>query len=231
MASPTFQAVGTLADANSGDITPALPVGYQADDIFILSVSLHSDASKTVSTPSGWTEFVNVERSDAAATFIYQRQLLYWRRSTATESAPTVTIPTGGLWSVIGAIAGFRGAVTSGDPIEATATDSNDAFANWTAPAIAPATPDTIAVIIGCGSDNGTNSTTPAGYTERWDYGTALSADSDNFGLTQELASTATVGPFSGTTTDAPYLITTHFNIKSTGAAIIPNIVMAPRLA
>jgi len=49
----TYVGAGTTATASNGNVTPTLPAGWQANDIFICVVSSHDNQTATM--PSGWT--------------------------------------------------------------------------------------------------------------------------------------------------------------------------------
>ena len=107
MAVPTVVGTGA-ASAGTGDITPALPSGIQADDILILFVE--SAYGEAVTAPSGWEEAPNspIETSSGGT-----RLSVFWKRAGGSESAPTVTDPGD---HVIGAIIAFRGVIADKFP-------------------------------------------------------------------------------------------------------------------
>lgn len=107
MAVPTVVGTGA-ASAGTGDITPALPSGIQADDILVLFVE--SAYGEAVSAPSGWEAAPNspIESSSGGT-----RLSVFWKRAGGSESAPTVTDPGD---HVIGAIIAFRGVIADKFP-------------------------------------------------------------------------------------------------------------------
>lgn len=117
-----YRSAGTYA-SGTGDVTPGLPTGYQADDIFILWVEARNNG--TLSTPSGWTLITSQEGASGSIQLA-----AYWKRANASESAPTYT-DTGNHTSAI--IEAFSGCITSGDPYEASATGEITALgaASW----------------------------------------------------------------------------------------------------
>lgn len=114
-----FRAAGTAA-AGTGDVTPGLPAGQSEDDIFLLHVE--SKGGEAVAAVSGWTEKLNVECGTGSN--VDTRNTLFWRRATASESAPTVT-DTGN--HTLAVITAWTGVVTSGDPFDVAASDSDHA--------------------------------------------------------------------------------------------------------
>lgn len=148
MAIPTY--VGNGGEAfGTGDVTPALPSGWQADDIFLLQVE-HSDA--TIGDISGWTKIVTQTNGSSGSTASFQTW--YWRRATASESNPTVPDPGNHLECVVHA---FRGCITSGDPwnIQYSGED-----ATGTTGITVPGNTTTVAdclIVVGVGQHNDTN--------------------------------------------------------------------------
>ena len=112
LVAPTFVSVGTAAVATATSVTPGLPAGYQNNDIFI--AYLQTANQNVVPPPVGWAKVGPCMGSGtdgaAGATAI----TVFWRRSTASETAPTFTF--GGGDHVYAVVACFRGCVTVGDP-------------------------------------------------------------------------------------------------------------------
>lgn len=114
---PTFLSAGSLA-SGTGDVVPGLPPGTRLNDILLLFVE---SANEAVSTPSGYTAVADSPQGtgtagDAAAT----RLSVFWKRATATETAPTVTDPGD---HAVAQILAFRGCVDSGNPWDVTSGD------------------------------------------------------------------------------------------------------------
>jgi hypothetical protein len=129
-----FRSVGTVASADSGNVTPGLPTGWQADDIFILVIEGRDNV--TVSLPAGWTKFG--EKNSGTDC----RLTMGWRRAVAGDTAPLVTHSGGS--SIIARIAAFSGCVASGTPIDTPAEpfpsangDSTTVTTNNFTPAVA----------------------------------------------------------------------------------------------
>lgn len=114
---PYFRSAGVHA-SGIGNVTPALPVGWQENDIFILSVNSSNEA---ISAPAGWTEVsASPQGTGTAVTIGAVRLAVFWRRATSSESAPTVT-DTGD--HTLAQITAYADCVTSGDPIDVAAGD------------------------------------------------------------------------------------------------------------
>src|SRR3989344_120626 len=101
----TFVNAGTAATANSGDVLPGIPSGIANNDILILVVHSRDNVDSSV---SGWTE--KLAGNDGTTN----RLEIFWKRTTGSESAPTVSHSAGS--AIIGRIYAFRGVTDSGDP-------------------------------------------------------------------------------------------------------------------
>lgn len=120
-----WQASGTLLGSTGADITPVIP-SHAADDILILHAWARS-TSVTLTTPSNWNLIAGP--TDQSTTM---RNYWYWKRATSgAETNPLCdwSATTGDKYGVVHVI---RGAITSGNPIEA-----NQPGANTTSPGIA----------------------------------------------------------------------------------------------
>ena len=114
----TFVAAGTVdKQSNTPGCTPGLPAGYEADDIFI---ALVESPSTSLSTPSGWNVIAEVNAGGTATN--RARLHSFWRRATASETAPTFDADGNHQTAVIMA---FRGCVTAGNPVDVQQTSSN----------------------------------------------------------------------------------------------------------
>ena len=111
-AAVAYQGSSLVAAASTGaDVTPGLPT-HQADDIFLLQV-LVRDVDDTL-TVTDWTQITTIDDGTAG------RHWWYWKRATSdSETAPLVDKSTtsGDTYATV---TSYRGAVTSGDPWEAT---------------------------------------------------------------------------------------------------------------
>jgi hypothetical protein len=112
MVSPFVVSVGTPAAAPSGSITPGLPPGYTLNDILLIFVDTAQDT--VAGAPTGYAQLgpdngAGATHDVAGAT----RLTVFWKRSSAAETAPTVTNVTGVIYGVMMAVRGCR---IYGDP-------------------------------------------------------------------------------------------------------------------
>src|SRR3989344_9195390 len=132
-APPTFVACGAMA-AGAGAVTPALPTGWQQNDIFLLFVE---SANQPGAAPSGYTQVTNSPQGTGTAGSTGATALeVFWKRAGASESAPTVADRGNHTDATICA---FRGVITTGNPwditnggVEATSDTSLSATGNTT---------------------------------------------------------------------------------------------------
>ena len=115
--SVTFVSCGTASTVASGNLTAVnIPSGIQNNDILITFVHQLDNVNTSM---TGWTNNVSGNGNTS------NRLEIFWKRTTGTESAQTVT-HTGGS-SSIAQICAFRGAVTSGDPFDVSGTVQSNA--------------------------------------------------------------------------------------------------------
>jgi hypothetical protein len=112
MAMPTVYAVGTVASGIAG-VTPGLPAGTAANDILILL--LENQDATAVGTVTGYTDI----QSPFASTGTVTRLSVRWKRAVAGEAAPSVPDPGD---HVVARIIGVRGCISSGSPINVSAS-------------------------------------------------------------------------------------------------------------
>ena len=105
----TYAGAGTTMTAASGNVTPTLPVNWQANDIFICVVSSHDNKAATM--PAGWTAWEPGKANGTTLQFS-----VFWKRATSSESNPTVTHSTGSYIDAV--IVAYRGCITTGDPAD-----------------------------------------------------------------------------------------------------------------
>lgn len=97
-------------------VTPGLPEGWVANDVFILIVEFDSTDNPTFSI-SGWTQIGTTQRVTAAVA-TKTGMAVFYRRATATEVAPVIP-DTGDHTTAI--IHAFRGCKTTGSPVNVSA--------------------------------------------------------------------------------------------------------------
>lgn len=107
MLAPSFVAAGAHA-TGIGAVVPALPTGWQPQDVGIMLVE-NQDATG-IGAVTNWT----VVTSQFASTGTATRLTALWRRFDAAETAPTVPDPGDHCLAVI---LGFRDCVSSGNPV------------------------------------------------------------------------------------------------------------------
>lgn len=113
----SFVNVGTIALVGSGDLIPGIPASIANNDILICTLHQRENVVSTIT--AGWT----LKVSGNGDTI--NRLSVWWKRTTGSESAPTITHLAGD--SSIAAITAWRGAVTSGDPFDVVGTVQNNA--------------------------------------------------------------------------------------------------------
>lgn len=116
---PTFVATGSAAEGVAG-ITPGLPSGWAENDILL--VFFYCRAGDTATAPSGYTEGDSSPQSvGTAGSSASAVQHWFWKRATASESAPSFADAGAINYAVMAAI---RGCPTSGSPFDVVAGDT-----------------------------------------------------------------------------------------------------------
>lgn len=145
----------------TGDVTPTLPPGWQADDFALLIVE--SSGGQPATAPAGWNTVAIVDGTVATPSCLS----VFSRRFTGSETAPTVLDTGDHTYAIIYTI---RGATTSGSPIRVSATASEvTAQTRINFPALAGVQKnDLIFAINGNGIDyNGSRLVEPFGVDDR----------------------------------------------------------------
>jgi hypothetical protein len=127
----SFQAAGANAVANGDSITPGLPAGWAANDIWLCLIASSDTVNSTM--PAGWTA-IDAGTDNGKNC----RTTLYYRRAVAGDVAPVVTHIAGG--HITASIAGYHGCITSGSPfdvnqavyVKTAASSTNDFGAGMT---------------------------------------------------------------------------------------------------
>lgn len=117
---PTFVAAGTVSSGTT-TAAPGIPAGYAADDIFLMFVE--SNWNEPVATPTDWAVVDGFPKSNGSAVTGASTLSCFWKRATASESAPTVADPGD---HIVAQIFGFRGCRKYGVPWDGVATAAND---------------------------------------------------------------------------------------------------------
>lgn len=160
-----FRAASTSETGASGatSITLSKPTGTLDNDVMVALIAIR-DKTVTITAPSGWT----LHRSDShpSATL---RTLVYWKR--ASSEGSTYQWTWTGTLNAAGAILGFSGVVTSGDPVDTSGATNNASGTSGTFPSITPAAANSM-LVAACGSVGAISFTAPATYTEQADINT-----------------------------------------------------------
>ncbi|MCX8150022.1 MAG: hypothetical protein N3D85_00730 [Candidatus Bathyarchaeota archaeon] len=168
----TYVGAGAMA-AGTINVSPALPTGWQQNDIFLLFCET---ANQPVAAPSGWAEVSNSPQgTGTAGGNAATRLTVFWRRATASENAPTVTNPGN---HIVAGILAFRGVVESGNPWDVTAGNVQPtASTSVSIPGATTSVPGCMVVVaVATGADTNTAqcsnwaNSNLQGLTERVDY-------------------------------------------------------------
>lgn len=187
MASPTIPA-GTsgqqsVSGANAASFVPSKPVGTAVGDVLV--AIFYTDATGTVTMPTGFTNLYNVNPSGS------MHLRLDWKIADGTEGTTLTWSWTGSVWRV-GALLRATGTQTSGTPYERNNSASNTtsvASTNSSLPSVAltgSATIDDLAILAtAITNDNAPTWSAPSTWTLQWN-------SADDVGIvTQALASGA----------------------------------------
>lgn len=153
---PSFRAAATVSGtAGTADI--AYPTGWQAGDLLVLAVALNG--TRTVTTPSGWTEIRRVQVStNRNVTTLY-------RMAQSGDSSPlTLTFSASEAHAV--AMCAYSGAHQF-DPLDADGGQENASGTACPAPSITTLGPNRVLVWVGVAGNR--TFTPPSGYDERAD--------------------------------------------------------------
>lgn len=136
----TFQNTGVDDIEASGDAFPTLPSGWQAGDIHICIVVSHDNVSSTM--PAGWTA-IDAGTTNGGSLITS----CFYRRAVAGDTDPTVT-HSGGA-QITATIAGYRGCISTGSPIDVAGITSTNASSTITASAITTVTDNAMVLFFG----------------------------------------------------------------------------------
>jgi hypothetical protein len=218
VAGPTFGTLGTLYGSTTSAPAFAVPASVAANDIIV--VAAYIDGTTTVTAlPSGFAHATGSPRTVAAGSGFGEHSILVaWKRATAGDTG-TYTFTLSGSTFVYGNAVRYTGAITSGDPWDATNAADGGAVNISTAPAVSVTTLGADRLLIYVASDhNGDGGTwTPsAGYSQRQggtnatnceiaDIAQAVAGSSGNVSATTTAAGRmgAWIGALIGTTSAA----------------------------
>jgi hypothetical protein len=222
----TFQAAGAALNTNIsittlGIVAPACA----ADDILIAAVMGKAATGNTISPPDGsWTEIIQDE-NDCTTAGDDHRFALFWKRAVGGDSGATFnfTKATDDNLLFTGVISAWRGAVTSGSPLDATAaaaTKTAGAADNVSFPAFDPTETDSHIIYV---AFYGNDATT---------FAAAMSGDTNpdcttRFDLETANGTDGTIACTSGDTTDGSSIAARTWASNSTVDAGNSGVVFA----
>ena len=199
----TFVAAGALAANATTTTLNIVAPSLSVDDIMVVAI-LNKD-NQAITSPTGWTNFVEVNNTTA------QRLTLAWKRAVDGDSGATFafTKPSDNNTLFCGVISAWRGAVTTGSPIDATTptTSANASGDTVTYADFDPAETTGHCVAIGVYNDDNTTAGSISGtnptLTNRWDLETLTGTDGSIFGYSGDSDGAATGGRTHSTTSSA----------------------------
>ena len=116
----SYVGAGTESSVASGNMTPGLPAGIQANDILVMLTAQQANADTTAefSVSANWTKIYVVTSAGVGGGTL--RQTVWWHRyDGSTNPGTTVTAGSAGTTHNAARIIAIRGAPTSGDPVNA----------------------------------------------------------------------------------------------------------------
>lgn len=132
---PVFAGASSLVGVTAGNVTPSLPVGWEAGDVALLLAGTND--SNTFPTPTGWTVLGGRVSANGSTR-------LYYRRLQAGDTDPTFTIATGTALSAANGLFAriwtWRGASSTGVALQGSLQQT----ANTTASPLSSSTTGTL---------------------------------------------------------------------------------------
>lgn len=143
-AAADWQATGTK-QSGTGALTVAWPT-HQIDDVALLFVESENQTI-SLSTPNGFAEVANSPIGTGTAGGAGATRLaVYWARATSSSMASPVVADSGDHTFAV--IVTFRGVITTGDPVDATANAvTTPANTTTTFPAVSASAVDDVVVL------------------------------------------------------------------------------------
>jgi hypothetical protein len=176
-----YRSIASVSYATSTTFKPAAPSGLAADDVVVVCLHCAISTSVTVTPPTGggWTQASDT--SNAVSGKLH-RTFTYWKRVTASDVTNWTTnsvsqFTLSGSTDREGACLAFSGRETSGDP-----TDGVNAVADPATAGSGTGTASVTTTANGCDlcffatQFNGSATTPPTGYTERYDGSNTVEA-------------------------------------------------------
>lgn len=200
MAMPTWVATGAKGEG-VGNVTPALPVGWAAGDIFLLHIETANEPPGAI---TGWLEVPDSPQGEGAGGGVGSYALsVWWHRATAGSAAPTITDPGDHCLAVIEA---YRGVRTTGNPYDVTAGDDTVTTASTavSVPGDTTTEADCLIVVSVCGHQDATYGTwANAALANVAEVADVLTTDGNNGSIGVAVGEKATAGIFGATTATA----------------------------
>lgn len=155
---------------NATSVTNTPPTGLANNDILIFVI--YKENLNAITWPSGFTPWFTRNASDSS----YQMAVA-WKRA-ASEAGNYQASWTGSVWQD-GTLLAYSGAITTGDPADATAvSQANGSTDGIACPSIVTTTANAMRIAIGQHFQGlGSGATPPAGMTERSDFDDTTVAD------------------------------------------------------
>ena len=185
----SYRAVGSVANASSGNLTVPLP-SAAFGEMFLCQVESHDNVVHTM--PAAWTQVYSLNTSTT------HRASLFYKVSAASETNPLIT-HTGGS-NIIARCTRFRG-VDPGDPFDvAYAAQYAASSVTVTSGSLTTVTANDMLLFAAHLASNPSTLTTPSGWTRPYYSTTTGAGIAMNYKLQ---ASAAAVGPFTATASAA----------------------------
>lgn len=194
---PKFVSAGTMVASTTGTISPGIPPGYQAGDIFLLFME-----SRVAQSPGSVSGYASVAQSPSNGKGPQSTELTcFWKRASGSESSPSLSVSGNHLVAVILA---FRGCVSTGNPWDVLSTDVNsNTNTSFAVPGATTTIPQCLVVAAASRSSDvagaqfsGWSNGSLTDLQERFDNGTA---DGDGGGIGIVTGIKATAGAYGST--------------------------------
>jgi hypothetical protein len=191
-----FRSMTTAGGGAATSVTNTPPAGLSDNDILVFVI--YKENTNVVTFPAGFTEWFSRNASDTS----FQMSVA-WKRA-ASEAGNYVASWTGSVWAD-GVLTAYSGAITSGDPADATAVSqaNGDESGQCSCPSITTATANAMRIAIGEVFIGLSGATPPSGMTERVDFDDTTVADQIQASAGASGAKVFSTGAVSGQTVGA----------------------------
>ena len=220
MAYPAFRSAGAVSGTTGTSITPALPTGWQIDDICFLSLFVYDlGGAPSFNVPAGWSLVGSILQNTSGSEHFHHE--VYWRRMQSGDAAPNVTLTATSSACYAGTISAYSACTTSGTPYENVVTNIVPRTTTADGTAVTTSGIERLAVQLWASDDNAT-STPPSGWTERQDAGTSSGSDAQFAIDTRQVATATTLAR-----ADRTAFSTTSLGTSVVGLALISSFTKA----